>query len=521
MDSANKRIAKNTIYMYIRLFTTMVIGLYTSRLVLEILGVSDFGLFAVVGGVLSMFTFISSSLASATSRFLNTEMGKKDGDVNATFNINLLLHIVLALIIFVLAETIGLWYVCNKLNVAEGKLDDAIFVYHVSMFTACLGIVNSPYQSLFSAHERFKFTSILDIANSFVRLGCILMLTLVPDGGGISLFTFHFSLLRLYSIIFALTTVNTFVIFHWVAYRDWQHIIKRRFIRGWNRYKEVLNFGGWNMIATLSYMARTSGSDLVLNNFFGTSINGSFAIAKSVGGYTMILSNNVDGTSAPQIIQAYAAGDKKRYTFLANKLGRVNILLFELVLFPLIIQLDFVLHIWLGNVPAGALEFTFWNLLTCGISITNGGIFNVINASGKIKWFKINVSFWLIICIPAGCLLFIMGLPPYTILILFFIAEIIQRVIQLVLMRIIIRFNSWTYVREAYLRPAIIAIIMSILVFFSSHIHLYSIVARLSSIMICALLTLFLVITIGLLHEERRIIFSKILGKVKGQNKNK
>lgn len=519
MDSANKRIAKNTIYMYIRLFTTMVIGLYTSRMVLEILGVSDYGLFAVVGGVLAMFTFISSSLASATSRFLNTEMGKKDstgspiGDVNSIFNVNLLLHIVLALIIFVLAETIGLWYVCNKLNVADGKLDDAIFVYHVSMLTACLGIVNSPYQSLFNAHERFKFTSILDIVNSFIRLGCILMLTLVPKGEDFSIFTFHFSLLRLYALIMMLTTVNTFVIFHWVAYRDWPHIIKRRFIRGWNRYKEVLNFGGWNMLATLAYMARSSGSDLILNSFFGTSLNGAFAIGKTVSSCTSQLSGNFDSASAPQIIQAYAASDKTRYTFLANKIGRINLLLYELILFPMLIQLELILHLWLGNVPKGAVEFTFWNLLVCGMSLTAGGIFNVINASGKVKWFKVNVSFWFMMCVPTSWLLFKIGFPTYSILILYLIADIIQRAIQLVLMKHIIGFDSWSYVREAYFRPFLIAIIMSVVICANSVLSLDTIFDKICSIVLCLLITIILILNIGLSHEERKKVFSKVFRK--------
>lgn len=519
MDSANKRIAKNTIYMYIRLFTTMVIGLYTSRLVLEVLGVSDYGLFAVVGGVLAMFTFISSSLASATSRFLNTEMGKKDstgsptGDVNAIFNVNLLLHIVLAFIIFALAETVGLWYVCNKLNVAEGKLDDAIFVYHVSMLTACLGIVNSPYQSLFNAHERFKFTSILDIVNSFIRLGCILMLTLVPKGEDFSIFTFHFSLLRLYALIMMLTTANTFVIFHWVAYRDWPHIIKRRFVRGWNRYKEVLNFGGWNMLATLAYMVRSSGSDLILNSFFGTGMNGAFAIGKSVSNYTAQLSGNFDSASAPQIIQAFASGDKERYTFLAQKVGRINILMFEMILFPLLIQLEFILHLWLGDVPKGAVEFTFWNLLVCGMSLTAGGIFNVINASGKVKWFKVNVSFWFMVCVPAGWLLFKMGFPAYSMLVLFLIADIIQRAIQLIIMNSILGYDSWAHVREAYTRPLLIALIMSVVLVISSMLHLETTIVKLSSIIISLVLVVYLILYIGLSQEERKAMLSMVLRK--------
>lgn len=501
MDSANRRIAKNTIYMYIRLFTTIVIGLYTSRLVLEILGVSDFGLFSVVGGVLAMFTFISASLASATSRFLNTEMGREGGDVNATFNINLLLHIGLATIIFLLAETIGLWYIYTMLNVEDGKLPDALFVYHVSILTACLGIVNTPYQSLFTAHERFKFIAILDIVNSIVRLGCILLLMLY-DGK---------YALRLYSIIFSLTTVNAFVVYRYVAWRDWEDTIRRRFVRGWQRYGEVLNFGGWNMMATFAYMARSSGSDLLLNTFFGTSMNGAFAISKTVNQSVMSFTGNFDSASAPQIIQSYAAGDKARYTYLCNKLGRINLLMFEAMCFPLLIQLDFILRIWLGTVPEGAYEFTYLNILVGGMSLTCGGIFNLINAYGRIKWFKINVSFWFVMCIPMGYVLFSLGYSAYTVLVLFLVADVIQRIIQLIQIRVLIGFDSWRYVREAYFRPAVIAIIMTIYMYYVWQMQIEGNTGSLVAIGSCLLLTLTLIWLVGLTREERHAVVRKIV----------
>lgn len=499
MNSANKRIAKNTIYMYVRLFTTMVIGLYTSRLVLEILGVSDYGLFAVVGGVLAMFTFMSGSLSSATSRFLNAEMGRH-GDLNATFNINFLLHVCLAGIIFVLAETIGLWYVYHHLNVLPGKLGDAVFVYQVSIVTVCLGIINSPCQSLFSAHERFGFMALLDIINSVVRLGCILMLSLYHGGYA----------LRLYSVIFALTTVNTFVVYRVVAHRDWKDIIKYKFVRGFGKYKAVLHFGGWNLLATLSYMARSSGSDLVLNSFFGTSVNGAFAISKSVRQYTEELSTKFDGASASQIIQAYAAGNQERYTYLANKIGRINILLFEIIAFPLLMELDFVLHLWLGKVPEGALPFTYLNILVGGVSLTSSGIYNVINASGKIKWFKVNTSFFFLMCVPLGWMLFKMGYPAYSMLFLFLVADVLQRAVQLWLMHSILRYDAWSFVREAYFRPGMIGLLMAVVLYVRTYINITIPFQHIACLGIAFVFAGLLVWCIGFTFGERQAVLHKL-----------
>lgn len=496
MRSANRRIAKNTAFMYVRLLTTMVIGLYVSRLALEILGVSDYGLFAVVGGVLAMFTFISNSLASATSRFFNTEMGKKDGDVNASFNINLLLHVCLAIIIFALAETIGLWYVYNRLNVEPGKLADAVFVYHISIITACLGIVNGPYQSLFAAHERFKFMAVMDIVNSFVRLGCILMLSLYRGDYA----------LRVYSIIFSLTTANTFVVYHWVAYRNWAHIIKYRFVGGWQRYREVLSFGGWNVLATMAYMVRSSGSDLLLNSFFGTAMNGAFAISRTVNQSIMSFTGSFDSASAPQIIQSYAAGDNDRCTYLCNKIGRINILMFELLCIPLLIELDFVLRLWLGKVPDGAYMLTYLNIIVGGMSLTCGGIFNLINATGRIKWFKVNTSAFFIACIPVGYILFDNGYPAYSILVLFLVADVLQRGVQLYLMHCLLGFDSWRYAREAYGRPMVIGIIAAAGFYLHSFLNIESALESIATIGATAVLTILLIYGIGLTGDERAAI---------------
>lgn len=504
MLSANHRIARNTIYMYIRQITNMVVGLYTSRLVLEILGVSDFGLFAVVGGVLAIFTFISSSLATSTSRFFNIEMGRTGGDVNASFCINIVLHVALAVVIFVLAESIGLWYVCNRLNVDSGKIVDAIFVYQVSIATACLGIVNTPYRSLLTAYEWFGFLAAIDVVNSFVRLGCVVLLGFYHGPYA----------LRLYSIIFAITIANTFVVFHIVAYRKWRETIRFRFIRSWQCYKAVLTFGSWNVLATLAYTARSSGSDLLLNSFFGTTMNGAFAISKTINNTLMTFTGSFDGASAPQIIQAYAAGDKPRYTYLCNKLGRINLLMFELIAFPLLIQLDYVLHLWLGIVPQNTLIFSTLYIVIAGISMSCGGIYNLMNATSDIKWFKINCSILFVVCLPISYVMFAYGYPAYTILALFIIADIAQRAVQLWLLKRIVGFDAWLYAKEAYTRPLLIALLLTGIILICHYLPIVGGIAKMTSIATCVIITIFLILFVGLHADERKALRSFIKNKI-------
>ncbi len=503
ISNNNKTIAKNTIFIYFRIFTTMIIGLYSSRIVLQVLGVSDFGIFSVVGGVLGMFTFITASLGAATSRFFNVEMGKTNGDVNKIFNVNQFLHIVLAVLIFVLAETIGLWYVYNKLLLPEGKFYDAIFVYQISIITICLGIVNEPYSSLFSAHEKFGFLTIFDIINTFLRFLCVLALIYIPGNS-----------LRYYAIIMSLTTMNTFIVFHFYAARKWPEIIKLRFIRGWKNYKPMLSFSGWNLLSTVSFMARSSGSDLLLNSFFGTAVNGAYAISRSVNNYVSTFAANFDIASGPQIIQSYSSGDLDRCNYLVNKLGRFSLLLFEVIFFPLYIELDFLLHLWLGEVPEGVLTFCQINLILCGISLSCGGFSQLINASGRIKWFKIELSFFFLICIPIGYILFRLGYSQYSLLVLFIVADLLQRIVQMILLKVVLKFDSLRYMKEAYVRPILIATVMSLLLLGYSYLEVNSDLLRFCSILICFLVSAFVVFSIGMTQGERNKVIDIFRKKI-------
>lgn len=504
MDSQNKRIAKNTIYMYVRLFATMFIGLYTSRVVLQVLGVSDYGLFSVVGGVISMFTFICDSLGGACSRFLNAEMGKKDGNVNRIFCVNVFLHVAFSATIFVLLEIFGMWYIYNKLTIDPNQLEDAVFVFQVSTITSCVGITNAPYKSLFGAHERFKFLAEFDILNTLLRFCCILLLQIYHG---------HYAL-RLYSLIMCLTTANTFIVYHWIAKRDWSQIVKLRFVKEWSIYKEVLSFLNWNLLHTLSTMARSSGSDLLLNRFFGTLMNGAFAISNCVNGYVQQFASNFDSASGPQIVQSYAAGNKERYTYLVNKMGRFGILLFLIVFFPLYIELELILQLWLGEVPEHAVLLTRLNLILAAVSLSGGGIFQLINASGKIKWFKIEHSFFFLSCLPVAYYLFRFGFPAYYILVIFSIADALQRIVQLILLKTILRFDTMRFVREAYSRPALIIIIMSAVLLLYWRLDIENVWIKLLAIFFCAILSLSLVYGIGLTKGEKATIMPKILMKL-------
>ncbi len=499
----NKRIARNTVVIYVRLIVTTAVGLLTSRFVLQALGVSDYGLYNVVGSIIGLFAFISASLSTTTIRFLNYEKGKPDGDMNRMFNICNALHISLAALLFVLFEICGIWYINHYLNVAPGKYVDAMFVFQVSTMACCLGIMNVPYSSLYNVHEKFLFPAVLGILSAVLKLLCVLLL-LYYSGNR----------LRMYALAMSLLTILDFAIYHLMAYRNWRPIVKWSFVNKLHSYKEVISFTNYNMLSTVSRTARSQGSNLLINFFFGTLVNAAYGIAMSVSGFVESFMASFDGAAGPQITQNISAGNTERVSYLANTIGRICIILTELVLLPLYVEIEFVLKIWLGTPPEGSVLFCKIIFVLILVAATSGGIGRVINGSGKIKWFKIELSFFYLMCIPVGYVLFKNGFPPHWILVLFVLSDVFNRIAQLILLKVILSFDVASFIKEAYLRPAVILVLMVCYVACYRYMNIQTIPMRITGIIVTAIVSAILVYFVGLNGSERSKIKQFVVGKL-------
>lgn len=506
----NKRIAKNTLIIYIRIFVTMFVGLFTSRFVLQALGVSDYGLYNVVGGVIAMFTFISGSLASTTTRFVNYEMGKADGNTNRIFNVSNVLHCCFALLIFLLAESIGVFYIENYLNVDPGKETDAMFVFQVSTIVACIGIVNVPFQSLFIAHEKFSLIAMIDIFNTIIRLLLVLLL-----------FLYKGNVLRLYAISMSTMTFVTFVAYHYYCYKYWPETVRLKFVKDFKAYKELLAFNNYNLLGTASLVARHQGSNMLINFFFGTTVNAAYAIANNVQTYVNIFIGNFDTAAGPQIVQNVSAGKIQESLQLVYRTCRICILLMIIVFFPLFVELDFILKVWLGNVPDGASTFCKYTLMIAVISSTSGGLSQFINGYGKIKWFKIQFSVLYILCIPLGVVLFKMGLPAYYITILFIVSDSISRLNQLLLLKRMIGLKIMSFVKESYFKPALVFGLLFAYSLCYEKMDIQYSYHQVFGIIVTAILSVVTSFVIGLKKNEKESIKSMIINKFKRHEKNK
>jgi O-antigen/teichoic acid export membrane protein len=506
-SEGNKRIAKNTIIVYIRLFSTMFIGLLSSRFVLKALGISDYGLYNVVGGVLALFGFISGSLSATTTRFINFEMGKKDRDTNKIFNVCNTLHISFAILLFILAETIGIWYIRTYLNVAPGKVFDAMFVYQISTLVAIMGIINVPYSSMFIATERFGTMAIIDIGCKFLQLIWVYLLIF-----------YHGDALRLYAICMSFTTLITFILYHVLCYRYWPETVKLRLIKDKKEYKPLLSFNNYNMLSTVSIIARGQGSNILINFFFGTAVNGAYAIANSVQSYVNQFMSSFDQAAEPQITQNLGNGDQERSEYIAMNVCKICILLALLVIFPLLTELNFIIKLWLGIVPANTLTFCYLTLFISLFSSTSGGLAQYITGTGKIKWFRIIYSILFLSVLPVGFVLYKLHYPAYSIFILFIASDVIYRGIQLILVHRLFHFNSGLFIRHSYIRPAIIMFIMVLYWMMYKELHIITSSGHLLGLIINIVISGLLVFFIGLNSNERRkikeLIYNKIHKKV-------
>lgn len=449
------RIAKNTVIIYIRMIVTILVGLVTSRLVLQALGASDVGIYSAVGSAVALVSIISGALSATTVRFMNIEMGRPDGNLNRMFNVCHTVHLTGAALIFLILETVGIWYIRTRLNVPAGKEGDAMFVFQVSTLVACLNIANVPFQSLFNVHEKFGTIALVDIFNTLVKLLLVLALCFFwqesPSG------------LRIYALMMSAATWISFLFYHAMSVKNWREIVRWNFVKEKSAYRGVLSFSSYNLLFSSAMIARAQGSNMLINAFFSTTVNAAYFYAYTLQNYVMNFVSNFDAAAAPQLTQSIGAGEREQGEQLSRRVCRVCLLLFLLLFFPLWSELEFLLRLWLGsNMPPDTLMMSRWSLLVAAVSVSSAGLVQLINAYGRIKWYKIEISALFLLCLPAGYLLYRLGYPAYAILICFVVADIINRLIQFILLRVQFRFNVLWFIRGAYLRPAAIASLMCI-----------------------------------------------------------
>lgn len=500
MREENKRIAKNTLIVYIRLAFTTVLGLISSRLVLKALGASDFGLYNVVGSIVVAFSFLSSALSGATTRFINYEQGKEDGDVNKIFNVSFTVHVVFSFISLFLLETIGLIYINHYLNVAVGRELDALFVFQVSTIVSCVGIISVPFQSVFIAKEKFIFIAAVDITSTLIRFALILVLLYYPGNS-----------LRFYSVSMAMVLLLTNLTYFLLSKKYYPDIVRFRVIKRKGEYKEILSYINFNLLGAGALITRNQGSNMLINYFFGTVVNAAYAIAFTVQNYIITFVGNFDTASFPQITQSLSSGDKTRAFFLTTSTCRACMLLTMVLLFPVYSELAFLLRLWLGdNVPEGTELFCKCTLMVALVSSTSGGVTQLINGIGKLKWFTLQYTILYVVALVIGLLLCGWGYPPHTVIIAYIVADCLSRINQLYLLHRIIGLDIGDFVRGAYLRPSVVFLCGVAYCLIARFLIIESTGGHILSVLFSLIYMLGVVFFVGLNNNERKLVLKTI-----------
>lgn len=395
----NKRIAKNTLALYVRMFFILAINLFTSRAVLDTLGASDFGVYNVVCGVVIMFAFINGTLTTGTQRFLNFSMGSGDDEkMRKTFNTAFLLHLFLMQVVIVLIETAGLWFLNNKLVIPAGKMNDAFWIFQFSVVVCALQITQVPYTACIIAHERMKIYAYMGILDVVMKLVVVF-----------SLLWADVNKLILYGLLLMFVQIIDIMVYRVYCVKNFKEShISMQFEK--KEAKEMLVFSGWNIMGCMAVSLNGQGINILLNTFFGPIINAARAISMQVNSVVTQFVGNFQTAVNPQIVKLYAQGEKEQMYHLICNNAKYAAYMMMLLIIPLITEMDYILHLWLGSkVPEHTVVFTQIILIQSLITTISRPLVTGIHAIGKMKIPNLVSGTVLLMIVPVSYLLLYMG----------------------------------------------------------------------------------------------------------------
>jgi O-antigen/teichoic acid export membrane protein len=450
--SSNKTIAKNTLLLYLRMFYGLIISLFTTRVILNALGFENYGLYNVIGSIVTMFVFLRSAMGNSTHRYITYSIGKGDSeDTQKIFSLSIMVFTGLALLIVLLCETVGLWFFYEKLNIPEGRESAAFWVYQISIITSALAVICVPYDAMIIAHERMKVFAYVQILNITLNLGIVYLVAISP-----------FDKLIVYAFLLMLIQVMNRLIYGIYCGRHFPET-KFVFVKDWKLLKEMTSFAGWSLVGNLASICYTSGLNLLLNVFFGTVINAARGIAVQVQGAIKGFVSNFQMALNPQIIKTYANGNFERMHKLIYAGSKFSFYLLYCMVLPIIIEADTILYLWLGDVPENAVLFTRLTLLVMLIDPLVGPIDRANMATGTIKTYQIVEGVSLLLILPISYFVLKLGGEPYSVFVVQLTIMYIVQILRLFIVCHKIKMSKRDYVKNVLLQILIVAIVSAII----------------------------------------------------------
>lgn len=443
----NKRIAKNTLMLYLRMLFTMAVSFYTSRVVLQVLGVSDFGIYNVVGGLVTMFTFVSGAMTTATQRFLSIEIGRGEGgDVRRMFSTAVMVHALLGVAIIVAGETAGVWFLNNYMNFPADRYAAANWVYQLSLATFVIDVMSVPYNAAIIAYERMKAFAYVSIVDVTLKLVVVYLLTLTT-----------YDKLVVYAALLGLIAVTIRVIYGFYCKRNFPQC---RCNLKWDkaRGKGMMSFLGWNLIGSIAGVGKEQGINVVLNIFFGSAVNAARGVAYQAMNAIAGFAANFQVAMNPQIIKSYAAGERGDMYKLVFRGSKYSFMLLLVLSLPVAVEAPFILGVWLKEVPEYTVVFLRLVLATTLIDSLSNPLITAMHASGKVRDYQIVVGGLSLLTLPVAYVLFKLGYPPQAAMCVGLAMSVVCHFARQLLLRHTIGFPMGLFLRTVSLRVFLIAV---------------------------------------------------------------
>ncbi|MBO7134712.1 MAG: oligosaccharide flippase family protein [Bacteroidales bacterium] len=493
----NKRkILSNTIFLYVRLLFIMGINLYVVRIVLQILGETDYGIYNVVGGIVAMFTFLSGTMAGASQRFFSYELGKEGiNNLKEIFAANVTIYAILAAIIIVVAETVGLWFLNAKLNIPETRMHSANIVYQFSILAMVFNVLSIPFQADITAHEKMNIYAYISVYEVVVKLLLTILLTTIPFSDK----------LELYSILMAAIAFSVALIYFAYARRKFEecHI---RFGTNKKDFSSILSYAGWTIFGALASVVRSQGINMLINIFFNTVVNAARGIAYQVFNAISQFANNFFTAVRPQIVKSYAAGEYNGMKQLVFQSSRFSFYLILLIALPLLFETETILDIWLDEVPEHAIAFTRLVIINAVIESLANPLIAVVQATGNVKKYQLIVGCIIITNLPVSYIFLSLGYNPESTMVIAIVISVIAHIARITILHKMpnVNIKAKEYIKKVILTCLGISILATVVPLITVYFMEPRIIRMIVTAMVSVVWTALLAITIGMNKNERK-----------------
>lgn len=503
-----KRIAQNTIFLYFRTIIILLVNLYMSRVILENLGITDYGVYNAVGGVIAMFSVVSGALSSSISRFITFELGKENSPrLHNIFSSSLNIQIGIAFLIIFISEPIGIWFLNNHMNIPLDRINAANWVLQCSLITFCINLISVPYNACIIAHEKMSAFAYISILEAILKLIVAFTLPIIL-----------FDKLIIYAILLVIVAIIVRSTYSIYCKRNFDEC-HYKFIYDKELLKEMTGFAGWNFLTNTAYIFNTQGVNILINLYFGVALNAARGIATHVEGAVMQFVNNFTMALNPQITKSYAQGNKQEMFSLVCLGSKFSCFLMMFFAIPLIFEADYILSLWLKNVPLHTVTFVQLSVIAAiidkmGITCTTACL-----ATGKAKEYTIWIS-------AVGSLMFFltwtcffMGLAPESAYISYMITYVLVNATRLIIMKKLHGFPISMFIKEVICKVLLSVPLAIIIPFFITKMIEPSFLRLIITATCCTISTTISVLFVGLKVSERKVLFNKLISRINQKKK--